>query len=83
MFPAKKHLGQALADLLAHHNERDFSERQRLTSELRKAQQGATETSSSTDLASQKKKELERQIEAQASQVRQMQEQVADLANLD
>lgn len=34
LFPAKRHLGQALADLLMHYNSKSFAERKRLEQEL-------------------------------------------------
>ena len=34
LFPAKKHLGQALADLLMHYNEKSIEERGKLEQDL-------------------------------------------------
>ena len=62
IFPAKKHLGQALVDLLLHHNAREIAERQRIQNQFEKAkQEAASETNTSaSDLLNKKKVELER-----------------------
>ena len=83
LFPAKRHLGQPLADLLSHLNERDVLEKQRLQGLVQEAKSKGQHSSTVQDIKAKRKADIERQIESGSLQVRQMQEQINDLENLD
>jgi len=83
LFPAKKHLGQALADLLLHFNSKAIEERSRLEAELLEMKSRKDSLSVQSSIHDQRQAEIDRQVAAAAAQVQMLREQVRDLENLD
>ena len=60
LFPAKRHLGQALADLLMHHNYNQVKERTRLEQELRETREYKDTNVVKGNLLDKRRSELDR-----------------------
>ena len=83
LFPAKKHLGQALADLLMHYNTKSIEERSKLEQDLHMMREKQDHQKTQGSIQEQRQAELDRQIDQTSAQVRQLQDQLADLEQLD
>ena len=64
LFPGKRHLGQPLADLLMHFNERNIDERHRLENELAHLKSNKNRTDTVNDIRTKKQADLEKQVES-------------------